>query len=115
MSIDRLAIIKKAAQKAEAKQRGITLEEVEMQDIIKTMDERKVKIKAEEKARRKEERKIAKDLTGQVKKAGHLSKGGLEFNSPENMYYSDKDNARFLENSPIMDAYNANKFADGDY
>ena len=54
MSIDRLAIIKKAAQKAEAKQRGITLEEVEMQDIIKTMDERKVKIKAEEKARRKE-------------------------------------------------------------
>ena len=115
MSIDRLAMIKKASQKAEAKRRGITFEEVEMQDILKTLDDRKAQVKAEEKARRKEERKIAKDLTGQVKKAGHLSKGGLDFNSPENMYYSDKDNAKFLENSPIMDAYNANKFADGDY
>ena len=37
MSIDRLAIIKKAAQKAEAKQRGITLEEeknVRLQKIL---------------------------------------------------------------------------------
>ena len=113
--IDRLAMIKKASQKAEAKRRGITFEEVEMKDILKTLDDRKAQVKAEEKARRKEERKVAKDLTGQVKKAGHLSKGGLDFNRAENMYYSDKDTQRFLENSPIMDAYNANKFADGDY
>ena len=111
----RLAMIKKAAQRAEAKRTGKSLEEIEMQHIIKTMDKRKVKIKAEEKLRKKEQRKIAKDLTGQVKKAGHLSKGGLDFNRSENMYYSDKNTARFLENSSYMDAYNANKSADGDY
>jgi hypothetical protein len=31
------------------------------------------------------------------------------------MYYSEKDTARFLENTSYVDAYNANKFADGDY
>lgn len=54
-------------------------------------------------------------LTAQVKKAGHLKSGSLDLNRPENMYYSDKDNARFLENTSYMDAYNANKMADGDY
>ena len=54
-------------------------------------------------------------LTKQMKKAGHLKSGSLDLNRPENMYYSDKDTARFLENTPYMDAYNANKAADGDY
>ena len=108
----RLAMIKKAAQRAEAKRTGVPLEEIEMKDVIQRMDNRKTKIKAEEKARKIEQRKIAKDLTGQVKKAGHLSSGGLDFNRSENMYYSEKDTARFLENSSYMDAYNANKSAD---
>jgi hypothetical protein len=111
----RLAMIKKAAQRAEAKRRGITLEEVEMQHILKNMDERKVKIKAEVKAAAKKEKKMHKELTAQVKKAGKQSPGSLEFNSPDNMYYSDKDTKAFLENSSYMDAYNANRSADGDY
>ena len=114
MSIDRLAMIKKAAQKSEAKNRGITYEEVEMQHIIKNMDKRKVKIKAEEKARKKEERKIAKDLTGQVKKAGHLSKGGLDFNRAENMFYSDRDTKAFIENSSYFENYQNTRDKDWD-
>jgi len=113
--MDRLEMIKIAAQKAEAKKLGLTLEQYEGKLVCDKLDARKAAVKAEEKARRKEERKIAKDLTGQVKKAGHLSKGGLDFNRAENMYYSEKDTQRFLENSPIMDAFNANKFADGDW
>ena len=115
VNMNRLEMIKKAAEKAEAKKLGLTLEQYEGKLICDKLDARKEAAKAAEKARKKEERKIAKDLTGQVKKAGHLSKGGLDFNKAENMYYSDKDTQRFLENSPIMDAYNANKFADGDY
>ena len=75
----------------------------------------KQQLKQLKKLAKKEERKVAKDLTGQVKKAGHLSKGGLDFNRPENMFYSEKDNAKFLEDSSIMDAYNANRSADGDW
>lgn len=115
MTIDRLAAIKAAAQRVKAKQSGITFEEVEMQDIIKTMNERKVVIKAEMKAAAKKEKKMHKELTAQVKKAGKQSPGSLEFNSPDNMYYSDKDTKAFLENSSYMDAYNANRSADGDY
>ena len=54
-------------------------------------------------------------LTKQMKKAGHLKSGSLDLNRPENMYYSEKDTARFLEGTSYMDAYNANKSADGDY
>ncbi len=115
MTVDRLQLIKQAAQKAEAKKLGLTLEQYEGKLICDKLDARKAAAKAAEKIRKKEERKIAKDLTGQVKKAGHLSSGGLDFNRAENMYYSDKDNARFLEGSSYMDAYNANKSADGDW
>jgi len=113
--LDRIKLIKEIAEKKAAEKLGISLEEYQFQLSIKMLDARKAKIKAEEKARRKEERKIAKDLTGQVKKAGHLSSGGLDFNRAENMYYSDRDNARFLEGSSYMDAYNANKAADSDW
>ena len=41
--------------------------------------------------------------------------GSLDFNREENMYYSEKDTAKFLENSSYMDAYNANKSADGEW
>ena len=115
MAIDRIAAIKAAAQRVKAKQSGITFEEMEMQDILKTMNARKVVIKAEMKAAAKKEKKMHKELTAQVKKAGVQSPGSLEFNTPENMYYSDKDTKAFLENSSYMDAYNANRSADGDY
>ena len=72
------------------------------------MDARKAQIKAEQK-------KVKKDLTAQIKKAGHLKSGSLDFNRPENMYYSDKDTARYLEGTSYMDAYEANKFADGEW
>ena len=112
---DRLAAIKAATQRVQAKKRNVTFEEVEMEDIIQRMDARKLAMKAEAKAAAKVAKKLNKDLTAQVKKAGNQSPGSLEFNSPENMYYSDKNTARFLENSSYMDAYNANKSADGDY
>jgi hypothetical protein len=111
----RIELIRQAALKVKAKKLGTTVEELEFQESIVKLDVRKAEIKAAEKARKKEERKIAKDLTGQVKKAGHLKSGNLDFNRPENMYYSDKNIAKFLEGSSIMDAYNANKSADGDY
>ena len=105
--MNRLDIIKQAAQKAKAKKLNTTVEELEFQQIVANRDARKIKIK--------EEMKLHKRLTASVKKAGKQTASSLECNSPENMYYSDKDTARFLENSSYMDAYNANRSADGDY
>ena len=102
--MDRLKMIKAAAEKAKAKRN----EEAEFQATIRRMDARKAQIKAEQK-------KLKKDLTAQIKKAGHLKSGSLDFNRPENMYYSDKDTARYLEGTSYMDAYEANKLADGDW
>ena len=102
--MDRLKMIKAAAEKAKAKRN----EEAEFQATIRRMDARKAQMKAEEK-------KLKKDLTAQIKKAGHLKSGSLDFNRPENMYYSDKDTARYLEGTSYMDAYEANKFADGEW
>jgi len=76
-------------------------EEFEMQDIIRKLDERKAQVK--------EEMKLHKKLTKSVKKAGKQMPGSLDFNSPENMYYSDKEVDRFLEDTSYMDAYNASK------
>lgn len=102
--MDRLKMIKAAAEKAKAKRN----EEAEFQATIRRMDARKAQIKAEQK-------KVKKDLTAQIKKAGHLKSGSLDFNRPENMYYSDKDTARYLEGTSYMDAYEANKIADGEW
>jgi len=76
-------------------------EEMEMKDIIKKLDERKAKVK--------EEMKLHKKLTKSVKKAGKDMPGSLDFNTPENMYYSDKEVSRILEDTSYMDAYNASK------
>lgn len=97
--MNRLEIIKQIAEKK--------AEEKQFKQMIVNLDARK--------AAKKEEIKLHKKLTKSVKKAGHQSVGSLDLNSPENMYYSDKDTERFLENSGIMDAYNANKFSDGDW
>ena len=113
--MNRIEMIKKAAMTVEAKKLGLTFEQYEGKLICDTLDTRKAAAKAAEKLRKKEERKVKKDLTGQVKKAGHLASGNLDFNRPENMYYSDKENTKFLADSDIMDAYNANRSADGDW
>ena len=76
-------------------------EELEMKDIIKKLDERKKQVK--------EEMKLHKKLTKSVKKAGKQMPGSLDFNSPENMYHSDKDISRYLADTTYMDAYNASK------
>ena len=76
-------------------------EELEMKDIIKKLDKRKKEVK--------EELKLHKKLTKSVKKAGKQMPGSLDFNSPENMYYSDKEVNRILEDTSYMDAYNASK------
>jgi hypothetical protein len=76
-------------------------EEYQIQDTIKKLDERKKQIK--------EEMKLHKKLTKSVKKAGKAMPGSLDFNSPENMYHSEKDVSRFLQDTSYMDAYNASK------
>ena len=101
--MDRLAMIKAAAEKANAKRK----EEADFQASIKALDKRK--------AEKKAEMKLHKKLTASVKKAGKQMPGSLDFNSPENMYHSDKDIARYLEGTSYIDAYNANRSADGDY
>ena len=101
--MDRLKMIKAAAEKARAKRQ----EEADFQAAIVKLDARKAAIK--------EEMKLHKKLTASVKKAGKAMPGSLDFNRPENMYYSEKDTARYLEGTSYMDAYNANKSADGDY
>jgi hypothetical protein len=96
IKIDRLALIKQSAERIAAKR----AEEASFQESIRRLDERKAAIKAHQK------------LTKTVKKAGTQAPSSLECNEPRNMYYSDKDTAKFLEGSSIMDAYNANKFID---
>ena len=66
-------------------------EEKQFKQMLVNLDARK--------AAKKEEIKLHKKLTKAVKKAGHQSVGNLDLNAPENMYYSDKDTERFLENS----------------
>ena len=76
-------------------------EDMEFKQMIKDYDKRKKQIK--------EEMKLHKKLTKSVKKAGKQMPGSLDFNSPENMYYSDKEVNRILEDTSYMDAYNASK------
>ncbi len=76
-------------------------EQKEMQDIVIKLDTRKKAIK--------EEIKLHKKLTASVKKAGKQMPGSLDFNSPENMYHSQKDIGRYLEGTSYMDAYESSK------
>ena len=93
---ERLDMIKNIAKK----QKIASDEAKSFKATIQKLDERKKILKAHQK------------LTRQVKKAGTQAPSSLECNSPENMYYSDKDNARFLAGSSIMDSYNEMKSMD---
>tara|TARA_B100001093_G_scaffold421120_1_gene413318 strand:+ start:1789 stop:2094 length:306 start_codon:yes stop_codon:yes gene_type:complete len=101
--MNRIEMIKAAAEKAKAKRQ----EEADFQASIVKLDARK--------AEKKAEMKLHKKLTASVKKAGKQMPGSLDFNRAENMYYSEKDTARYLEGTSYMDAYNANKSADGEW
>lgn len=72
-------------------------EEYEMKDIIAKLDARKAAIKEQSK------------LTKQVKKAGKQAPGGLDCFKEENMYHSEKDISRYLEDTSYMDAYHSSK------
>jgi hypothetical protein len=72
-------------------------EEYEMKDIIANLDARKAAIKEQSK------------LTKQVKKAGKQAPGGLDCFKEENMYHSEKDISRYLEDTSYMDAYHSSK------
>ena len=61
------------------------------------------KQKSAERAALRETRK----LTKAVKKAGHQSPKNLDAFSHENMYYTDKEVDRFIENSSIYENYSA--------
>ena len=76
-------------------------EDMEFKKMIRNLDERKKQVK--------EEMKLHKKLTKSVKKAGKQMPGSLDFNSPENMYHSDKDVSRYLQDTSYMDAYAASK------
>ena len=48
-------------------------------------------------------------LTKSVKKAGHQAPSSLECFKEENMYYTDKETQAFIAGSEIMHAYNDQK------
>ena len=97
--MNRLEMIKQAAQKAKAKKLNTTVEAMEMKDIIKNMDAKKKAIKAE--------MKLHKKLTAAVKKAGHQTAGSLDCFKEENMFYSEKETAKYLEGTSYIESYNA--------
>tara|TARA_B100001093_G_C26849347_1_gene1024351 strand:+ start:3564 stop:3842 length:279 start_codon:yes stop_codon:yes gene_type:complete len=90
--MNRLDIIKQAAEKAQ------------MKKVIKDIDSRKAAIK--------EEMRLHKKLTKSVKKAEHQAPKSLEAFSEENLYYSDRETKDFLSGSSIMDTYEAMRSQD---
>jgi len=85
--MDRMAMIKAAAEKAR--------EEQQFKQTVK-----KVYSKPKYKAPR---------LTQSMKKAAHLSPGNLDCFKEENMYYTDKETQEYIAGSSYMDVYNEGK------
>ena len=112
--MNRIEMIKKAALTVEGKKLGLSFEQYEGKLICDELDARKAAYKVAVKLLKKVERRVKKDLTGQVKKAGHLASGNLDFNRKENMYYSDKDTQEFIRNSSYFDAYQNTRDKDWD-
>lgn len=95
--MDRLKLIKKIAERKKAEDRVFKA-------AIVALDERKAQIKVQKKLNAMNNRMVpAKE---------RVTTSSLECFSPENMYHSEKDTARFLEGHSIMDAYNENKRLD---
>lgn len=85
MSSDRMAMIKKAAEKRQ------------MQQLIRNLDKRKADLKKQ---------------TKKVKKAKHQAPGRLDSFKEENLYFSESNNQRWMEGSSYFETYNAMKQQD---
>lgn len=90
--MDRLKLIKEAAEKAQIKK------------AINDVANRKAAIKAE--------MRLHKKLTKSVKKAEHQAPKSLEAFSEENLYYSDRETKDFLSGTSIMETYEAMRVQD---
>ena len=101
MNMDRIQLIKQAALKAKAKKLNTTVEELEFQEAVKNLDERK--------AAKKEELKLHKKLTKSVGKAGKDAPGSLECFKDENRYYSERETRDYIEASSYFESYQAMK------
>ena len=85
--MDRMAIIKAAAEKAKQKKEFKAT-------VTKIYSKPKVNYNK---------------LTKSVKKAGHQAPSSLECFKVENMYYTDKETQDYIAGSSYMDAYNDQK------
>lgn len=83
--MDRLAMIKKAAEKRE------------MQNLIRRLDQRKAVLKAQ---------------TKKIKKAKHQAPGHLESFKEENLFYTEKETQRWFEGTSYFENYQAMKEQD---
>lgn len=83
--MDRMDMIKKAAEKRE------------MQQLIRNLDKRKADLKKQ---------------TKKIKKAGHQAPGSLESFKEENMFYTEKQTNDWLVGTSYFETYNAMKEQD---
>ena len=96
--MDRIKMIKEA----QAKRQGLTLEQLEMQEMIAQLDARKKQNKIDARARAKA-KKAAKKEIGKER----VRSASLDINLEQNLHHNDVQ--RFIEDSSIMDAYNEAK------
>jgi|TARA_B110000503_G_C6963085_1_gene335929 hypothetical protein len=97
MSIDRMQMIKEAARNAARKKQS----KVEMKRLIKGLDQRKKE--------KKEEMRVHKKLSTAAKKEGDQAPGSLDCFKEENMYYSEKEIASYLEGTSYMETWQSMK------
>lgn len=90
--MDRIELIKKAAEKAEIK--------------------RAISNVAQRKAALKDEMKLHKKLTKSVKKAEHQAPSSLEAFSEENLFYSPRETQDYLAGTSYMETYESMKAQD---
>lgn len=90
--MDRLELIKAAAEKAQIKK------------AMKNVAARKAEIKAE--------LKLHKKLTKSVKKAEHQAPKSLEAFSEDNLYYTDRETKDYLAGTSYMETYESMRMQD---
>lgn len=102
MTIDRLQMIKNAVlkgQKAKAQKKASALE---MRKLCRAMDARKIEIK-------KSQRKATPIKVAKVNENLGQKGSSLDCFKEENMYYSERNTASYLEGSSYMETYNSMK------
>ena len=99
--MNRIQLIKEAALKAKAKKLNTTVEELQFQEAVQKLDERK--------AAKKEEMKLHKKLTRSVGKAGKDAPGSLDCFRDENRFYTERETRDYIEASSYFESYQAMK------